>query len=120
MIASDDAIAGATPLVHSKCTVIKVHGDYLDARIKNTDAELEDYSPAMNTLLDQVFDNFGLLVVGWPASGTRCCDLPSFAPLLGDTRSTGHRAATLARLRKTSYSSALVGASRSQMQTVSS
>jgi NAD-dependent SIR2 family protein deacetylase len=29
VIASDDAIAGATPLVHSKCTVIKVHGDYL-------------------------------------------------------------------------------------------
>jgi hypothetical protein len=65
VIASEDAIAGATPLVHSKCTVIKVHGDYLDARIKNTDAELEAYSPAMNDLLGQVFDNFGLLVVGW-------------------------------------------------------
>lgn len=65
VIASDDAIAGATPLVHAKCTVIKVHGDYLDARIKNTDAELADYSPAMNALLDQVFDNFGLLAVGW-------------------------------------------------------
>lgn len=65
VIASDDAIAGATPLVHAKCTVIKVHGDYLDARIKNTDAELEDYSPAMNALLDQVFDHFGLLTVGW-------------------------------------------------------
>jgi hypothetical protein len=65
VIASDDAIAGATPLIHSKCTVIKVHGDYLDARIKNTDAELEEYSPAMNALLDQVFDNFGLLIVGW-------------------------------------------------------
>jgi hypothetical protein len=65
VIASDDAIAGATPLVHAKCTVIKVHGDYLDARIKNTDEELVDYSPAMNALLDQVFDNFGLLAVGW-------------------------------------------------------
>jgi hypothetical protein len=65
IIASDDAVVGATPLVHAKCTVIKVHGDYLDARIKNTDAELEAYSPAMNVLLDQVFDNFGLLVVGW-------------------------------------------------------
>jgi SIR2-like domain len=65
VIAGDDAIAGATPLIHSKCTVIKVHGDYLDARIKNTDAELEAYSLAMNALLDQVFDNFGLLVVGW-------------------------------------------------------
>jgi NAD-dependent SIR2 family protein deacetylase len=65
IIASDDAVVGATPLVHAKCTVIKVHGDYLDARIKNTDAELEAYSPAINRLLDQVFDSFGLLVVGW-------------------------------------------------------
>jgi hypothetical protein len=65
IIASEDAILGATPIVHAKCTVIKLHGDYLDARIKNTDAELEAYSPAMNALLDQVFDNFGLLVVGW-------------------------------------------------------
>lgn len=65
VIAGDDAIAGATPLVHAKCTVIKVHGDYLDTRIKNTDAELEGYTPVMNGLLDQVFDNFGLLSVGW-------------------------------------------------------
>ena len=65
IIASADAILGATPLVHAKCMVIKVHGDYLDERIKNTDAELGAYSRAMNRLLDQVFDNFGLLVVGW-------------------------------------------------------
>ncbi|WP_445501045.1 SIR2 family protein [Microvirga sp. G4-2] len=65
VVASEDAIAGATPLVHSRCTVIKVHGDYLDTRIKNTEAELADYASGMNTLLDEVFDRFGLLVVGW-------------------------------------------------------
>ena len=65
VIASDDAISGAKPLVHSDCTVIKVHGDYLDNRIRNTEEELADYSPAMNGLLGQVFDNFGLVVVGW-------------------------------------------------------
>jgi len=65
VIASDDAIQGATSLFHSRCTVIKVHGDYLDVRIKNTDAELDGYSSAMNGLLDLVFDNFGLVVVGW-------------------------------------------------------
>ena len=65
VIASEDATAGATPLIHSRCTVIKVHGDYLDARIRNTDAELATYGPAIDGLLDQVFDNFGLLVVGW-------------------------------------------------------
>lgn len=65
VIASEDAIAGATPLVHSRCTVIKVHGDYLDTRIKNTEAELADYASGMNSILDEVFDRFGLLVVGW-------------------------------------------------------
>lgn len=65
VIASEDAIAGAEPLVHARCTVIKVHGDYLDTRIKNTDGELASYGAAMNALLDQVFDNFGLTVVGW-------------------------------------------------------
>lgn len=65
VIASDDAIVGATPLVHSRCTIIKLHGDYMDARIKNTDGELETYSPEMNALLDRVLDEFGLVVCGW-------------------------------------------------------
>lgn len=65
VIASDDAIIGATPLVHSRCTIIKLHGDYMDARIKNTDDELETYSPDMNALLDRVLDEFGLVVCGW-------------------------------------------------------
>lgn len=65
VIASDDAIVGATPLVHSRCTIIKLHGDYMDARIKNTDDELETYSPEMNALLDRVLDEFGLVVCGW-------------------------------------------------------
>lgn len=65
IIASEDAVTGATPLVHARCTVIKLHGDYLDSRIKNTDAELEDYAHAINALLDEVFDRFGLIVVGW-------------------------------------------------------
>jgi hypothetical protein len=65
VIAREDAIAGAEPLGQARCTVIKVHGDYLDSRIKNTDGELASYGAAMNALLDQVFDHFGLTVVGW-------------------------------------------------------
>ena len=52
VIAKDDDIKGITSLIHSPCTLIKVHGDYLDIRIKNTDAELDGYSPDMNALLD--------------------------------------------------------------------
>jgi hypothetical protein len=65
VIASEDALKGATPLVHSTCTVIKLHGDYLDARILNTQDELESYSPAIDALLDRVFDEYGLIVAGW-------------------------------------------------------
>ena len=65
IIASEDDIEGSLPLIHSSCTLIKVHGDYLDTRIRNTDSELEQYPIALNKLLDQVFDNFGLVVVGW-------------------------------------------------------
>jgi hypothetical protein len=71
VIASDDVIAGAPPLVHAKCTVIKVHGDYLDARIKNTDAELVDYSPAMNARWTRSSIISGCSRSGGPVSGTQ-------------------------------------------------
>lgn len=71
VIASDDAILGATPLVHSRCTIIKLHGDYMDARIKNTQDELETYSSAMNALVDRVLDEYGLIIAGWSGDWDR-------------------------------------------------
>ena len=55
------------PLAHAPCTLIKVHGDYLDSRLKNTSAELSHYDEAMDRLLDRVFDDYGLIVCGWSA-----------------------------------------------------
>lgn len=65
IIASDDALAGATPLIHCTCCIIKVHGDYLDTRIRNTESELAAYSAALDMLLDRILDEHGLLVCGW-------------------------------------------------------
>jgi len=65
IISSADAVDGAIPLIHSRCTVIKINGDYLDTRAKNTVDELEQYDARLERLLDQVFDEFGLLVCGW-------------------------------------------------------
>lgn len=65
VISTDDAIEGAIPITHSRCTVVKLHGDYLDARIKNTPDELAKYSKTMNRLLDRILDEFGLVVCGW-------------------------------------------------------
>lgn len=65
VVSTADAVKGMTPLIHSKCTVIKVHGDYLDIRIKNTADEVENYEDPINELLDRVFDEFGLIICGW-------------------------------------------------------
>jgi Mg2+ and Co2+ transporter CorA len=56
------------PYVHSRCVVVKLHGDYRDTRIKNTAEELANYSQELNKFLDRVFDEFGLLACGWSSA----------------------------------------------------
>ena len=67
VLSSPDQIIGAPPLIHMPCCVLKVHGDYLDTRIRNTSAELAQYPPQVDHLLDRIFDEFGLVVCGWSA-----------------------------------------------------
>lgn len=67
VIATADAVDGALPLSHPGSFIIKVHGDYLDTRIKNTVGELSAYDPRMDALLDRVLDEFGLITCGWSA-----------------------------------------------------
>jgi SIR2-like domain len=65
VVASVDALSGAEPIAHSACYILKLHGDYKDARILNTDAELSAYPPEFDRQLDRVFDEYGLIVCGW-------------------------------------------------------
>ena len=67
VLSSPDQVQGAMPLIHTGCCVFKVHGDYLDSRIRNTPAELAGYPKKFNDLLDRIFDDFGLIVCGWSA-----------------------------------------------------
>lgn len=67
VISTTDEIKGALPLTHSHCTILKVNGDYLDTRIKNTQGELEKYDKELDNLLDRIFDEFGIIVCGWSA-----------------------------------------------------
>ena len=67
VISSPDQVQGMLPLVHTQHCVIKLHGDYLDTRIRNTSSELHEYPDEINQLLDRIFDEFGLLVCGWSA-----------------------------------------------------
>ena len=67
ILSSSDQVQGALPLIHTQCCVVKLHGDYLDTRIRNTAAELDQYPPEFDQLLDRVLDEFGLIVCGWSA-----------------------------------------------------
>lgn len=65
VVASLDSMKGAEPITHSKCYILKIHGDYKDARILNTDAELSTYPIEYDRLLDRILDEYGLIVCGW-------------------------------------------------------
>ena len=67
VISSPAAAQGAQPLAHTACTIIKVHGDYVSTDLKNTPGELATYDPAIDRLLDQILDEYGLVVCGWSA-----------------------------------------------------
>lgn len=68
VLSMPDHVQGALPLIHTRCCVIKLHGDYLDTRIRNTRTELHGYSEEFDGLLDRIFDEFGLVVCGWSAA----------------------------------------------------
>lgn len=65
VLSTADQIQGAVPLAHQRCCIVKIHGDYLDPRIKNTPAELAKYDAHTDRLLDQILDEYGLIVSGW-------------------------------------------------------
>lgn len=67
VISRPEAVNGMAPLAHSSATVIKLHGDYRDLGTRNTPAELSDYPVEWTGLLEQVFDEYGLIVSGWSA-----------------------------------------------------
>jgi len=67
VIKSNDDLSGAVPLIHSNCYILKLHGDYLDTRIKNTEIELQSYPETINALLDRIIDEHGLIICGWSA-----------------------------------------------------
>ena len=65
VLSSPDDVTGAIPLIHTECCLFKVHGDYLDTRIRNISSELACYPPEFDALLDRILDEFGVVVCGW-------------------------------------------------------
>jgi len=67
VISGPDGVKGMLPLHLAPATLIKLHGDYLDTRIRNTSLELASYSAPVTRLLSRVLDEYGLIVAGWSA-----------------------------------------------------
>ncbi|HVR39432.1 MAG TPA: SIR2 family protein [Thermoanaerobaculia bacterium] len=67
VIASSDAISGALPVAQARFTLVKVNGDFLDLRFRNTLTELVKYDQAMEDFLHRLFEDHGLIILGWSA-----------------------------------------------------
>ena len=104
VISNADQALGMLPLVHQKHCIVKVHGDYLDTRIMNTASELAAYAPEMDRVLDQIFDEFGIILCGWsgewdPALRSAIARAPSrrfssYWAARGDLAGMAHKLAT--------------------------
>ena len=68
VLSTPDQVQGALPLDHIDYCLFKVHGDYLDTRIRNTQSELERYPEEYEQLLQRIFNEYGLIVCGWSGS----------------------------------------------------
>lgn len=67
LIASPEKIDALSGLELEKNCVIKVHGDYLDSRMLNTEEELRSYDSRMERLIKNILSKHGLLTCGWSA-----------------------------------------------------
>jgi SIR2-like domain len=67
VVSTPGAIATMAPLHAQQCVVIHLHGDYKSPGVLNTQDELGTYDPAVDAKLDQVFGEYGLVVIGWSA-----------------------------------------------------
>ena len=94
VITSDDALKGAVPLIHSRCYVVKIHGDYLDTRIRNTDSELAPTPRNWTPCLIGSSTSMVLLFAAGLGIGILRCAQRSRGLPTGATRCSGPRAAS--------------------------
>lgn len=68
VISNPNQIDNVIPLIHSKVTIFKINGDYLDTKFLNVKEELNAYDPRLAKQLHFIFENFGLITCGWSAT----------------------------------------------------
>ena len=67
VIANEEAAGSAPPPDRSRCTLVKLHGDCLDTRLRNTPEESAAYEAHLAQFLERALEDYGLVVVGWSA-----------------------------------------------------
>ncbi len=78
VIAGEAAIGAMEPLHAQRCAVVHLHGEYLSPELLNTPGELGNYGDAAERLVQQIADEYGLIIVGWSAEwDTRLVELLS-------------------------------------------
>ncbi len=61
-----------TPITHATIpTIVKINGDYIDCRFRNTETELTTYPIRLKEFLQRIFSEFGLITCGWSAKWDR-------------------------------------------------
>ncbi|WP_169317022.1 SIR2 family protein [Actinacidiphila oryziradicis] len=111
VVSHPDDITGLAPLHTIACLVVHLHGDYLaPTSMLNTPEELGTYTPQADKLLDDIFDNYGLIIAGWSAkydpalrNALSRCTTRRFATYWADPRPLADEAHDLLTRRSAAY-----------------
>ncbi|MGW7587180.1 SIR2 family protein [Kitasatospora sp. NPDC054768] len=112
VIRNPSDLDGMLPLhAQRQGVVVHLHGDYLDpTSMRNTPEELAEYEPKVDRFLDQVFDEYGLIIAGWsatydPALGTalKRCPTRRFNTYWADPSPLSDAASELLEHRQGTY-----------------
>ncbi len=77
LVTSGADLASAPRREHASCYVLKPHGDYLQETIRNTPSELEELEPEIADELREIFERFGIVVLGYSGSDAALASLMS-------------------------------------------
>ena len=68
LVTSEDDLRRASQREHVNTYMVKAHGDYLQQTIRNTAGELAQLDSGMETEVQEIFDRYGLVVLGYSGS----------------------------------------------------
>jgi hypothetical protein len=68
VVTSDDDLRRATQREQAACYALKPHGDYLQQTVRNSPDELARIDPGLEVEKQEVFDRFGVVILGYSRS----------------------------------------------------